>query len=209
MSLHMTIGSKVEKLSSPGTLMMKNKDKSLSVEDKVEGLDSEKKQVDFGSKEETFFDSQGWLDSDSEDDFVSVNGDSTPNYQINNNRTPQVNKVFSAAMFPDTTTSQISSADPKRKLAQLLQENQVEVAGKQNAACGMNESDGKPELYETDASLHLRIPHETSSVADDGTPSKDSKQQKEKKMKAKKSCLPRLCSIRFKERRKQKTSPVH
>uniref|UniRef100_A0A804JJ13 Uncharacterized protein n=1 Tax=Musa acuminata subsp. malaccensis TaxID=214687 RepID=A0A804JJ13_MUSAM len=183
MSLHMTIGSKVEKLSSPGTLMMKNKDKSLSVEDKVEGLDSEKKQVDFGSKEETFFDSQGWLDSDSEDDFVSVNG--------------------------DTTTSQISSADPKRKLAQLLQENQVEVAGKQNAACGMNESDGKPELYETDASLHLRIPHETSSVADDGTPSKDSKQQKEKKMKAKKSCLPRLCSIRFKERRKQKTSPVH
>lgn len=27
-----------------------------------------------GSKEETFFDSQGWLDSDSEDDFVSVNG---------------------------------------------------------------------------------------------------------------------------------------
>ncbi|XP_065046216.1 uncharacterized protein LOC103988635 isoform X4 [Musa acuminata AAA Group] len=102
MSLHMTIGSKAEKLLSPGTLMMKNKDKSLSVEDKVEGLDSEKKQVDFGSKEETFFDSQGWLDSDSEDDFVSVNG--------------------------DTTTSQISSADPKRKLAELLQENQVEVA---------------------------------------------------------------------------------
>ncbi|URE09892.1 hypothetical protein MUK42_23955 [Musa troglodytarum] len=156
-----------------------------------------------GSKEETFFDSQGWLDSDSEDDFVSVNGDSTPNYQINNNRTPQVNKAFSAAIFPDAT-SQISSADPKRKLAELLQENQVEVDGKQNAACGMNESDGKPELYETDASLHLRIPHETCSVNDDGTPSKDLKPQKEKKKKKKKkSCLPRLCSIRFKERRKQ------
>lgn len=27
-----------------------------------------------GSKEETFFDSQAWLDSDCEDDFFSVNG---------------------------------------------------------------------------------------------------------------------------------------
>lgn len=45
----MTIGSKAEKLLSPGTLMMKKKDKSLSVEDKVEGLDSERKQVDFGT----------------------------------------------------------------------------------------------------------------------------------------------------------------
>ncbi|XP_055828270.1 uncharacterized protein At3g27210-like [Solanum dulcamara] len=33
---------------------------------------------DFGSKEETFFDSQAWLDSDCEDDFLSVNGDFTP-----------------------------------------------------------------------------------------------------------------------------------
>ena len=27
-----------------------------------------------GSKEETFFDSQAWLDSDYEDEFMSVNG---------------------------------------------------------------------------------------------------------------------------------------
>lgn len=27
-----------------------------------------------GSKEETFFDSQAWLDSDCDDDFMSVNG---------------------------------------------------------------------------------------------------------------------------------------
>lgn len=32
----------------------------------------------FGSKEETFFDSQAWLDSDYEDDFMSVNGEFTP-----------------------------------------------------------------------------------------------------------------------------------
>lgn len=33
---------------------------------------------DYGSKEETFFDSQAWLDSDYEDDFMSVNGEFTP-----------------------------------------------------------------------------------------------------------------------------------
>lgn len=30
-----------------------------------------------GSKEETFFDSRAWLDSDCEDDFYSVNGGKT------------------------------------------------------------------------------------------------------------------------------------
>ena len=29
---------------------------------------------DAGSKEEAFFDSQAWLDSDCDDDFLSVNG---------------------------------------------------------------------------------------------------------------------------------------
>ncbi|GMH23867.1 hypothetical protein Nepgr_025710 [Nepenthes gracilis] len=32
----------------------------------------------YGSKEETFFDSQAWLDSDCDDDFYSVRGDFTP-----------------------------------------------------------------------------------------------------------------------------------
>ncbi|URE08375.1 hypothetical protein MUK42_35254 [Musa troglodytarum] len=50
MSLHMTIGSKAEKRSSPGTLMMKKKDESPGAEDKVEGFDSERKQVDFGNE---------------------------------------------------------------------------------------------------------------------------------------------------------------
>ncbi|KAK1432685.1 hypothetical protein QVD17_09583 [Tagetes erecta] len=34
--------------------------------------------TDFGSKEEAFFDSQAWLESDCDDDFMSVNGEFTP-----------------------------------------------------------------------------------------------------------------------------------
>ncbi|KAJ0692685.1 hypothetical protein HanPI659440_Chr15g0588781 [Helianthus annuus] len=33
---------------------------------------------EYGSREETFFDSQAWLDSDYEDEFMSVNGEFTP-----------------------------------------------------------------------------------------------------------------------------------
>ncbi|KAK9067370.1 hypothetical protein SSX86_014697 [Deinandra increscens subsp. villosa] len=52
---------------------------------------------DFGSKEETFFDSQAWLDSDCDDDFMSVNGEFTPsrgntpvhhNFSAGNNKPP-------------------------------------------------------------------------------------------------------------------------
>ncbi|KAI3784639.1 hypothetical protein L1987_43741 [Smallanthus sonchifolius] len=52
---------------------------------------------DFGSKEETFFDSQAWLESDCDDDFMSVNGEFTPsrgntpvhhNFSAGNNKPP-------------------------------------------------------------------------------------------------------------------------
>ncbi|KAL8251365.1 hypothetical protein R6Q59_035058 [Mikania micrantha] len=51
----------------------------------------------FGIKEETFFDSQAWLDSDCDDDFMSVNGEFTPsrgntpvhhNFSAGNNKPP-------------------------------------------------------------------------------------------------------------------------
>ncbi|KAI3500972.1 hypothetical protein L1887_36801 [Cichorium endivia] len=54
---------------------------------------------DFGSKEETFFDTQAWLESDCDDDFMSVNGDFTPsrgntpvhhNFSAGNTKPPPV-----------------------------------------------------------------------------------------------------------------------
>ncbi|KNA19847.1 hypothetical protein SOVF_057680 [Spinacia oleracea] len=49
-----------------------------------------------GSKDEAFFDTQGWLDSDCDDDFHSVNGDFTPsrsNTPVAG--TPRLSRVFS------------------------------------------------------------------------------------------------------------------
>lgn len=56
-------------------------------------LHSTENSRDFGSKEETFFDSQAWLESDCEDDFMSVNGEFTPS----RGNTP-VHHNFSAGM---------------------------------------------------------------------------------------------------------------
>ncbi|WOL11403.1 hypothetical protein Cni_G20165 [Canna indica] len=190
MRLRLGIGSKAKKFLSSMTSK-----KSLSAEDAPKGLDSETKQVDFGSKEEAFFDSQGWLDSDCEDDFVSVNGDwtpsreITPNYQIT--RTPQMNKVFSDP----------SAVDAKRKLAELLQENEVEQDTKEHGVTG------KPELCVVDA-------HHTSScvsgINSACSLSEDLKQKKERTMKTNRCCLPiSVCNFRLKERRKHKMSPVH
>ncbi|GAB4848003.1 hypothetical protein Ancab_002663 [Ancistrocladus abbreviatus] len=53
-----------------------------------------------GTKEETFFDSQAWLESDCDDDFYSVNGDFTPSRgspPVHGSAagSPRVNKTFS------------------------------------------------------------------------------------------------------------------
>ncbi|KAK9090145.1 hypothetical protein Sjap_023322 [Stephania japonica] len=82
----------------------------------------------FGSKEEAFFDSQPWLESDCDDDFFSVKGDftpsrgNTPNYQSNFVRTPSRGKAFvveSAKEFKPEP----SPNTKKKKLSELFQES--------------------------------------------------------------------------------------
>ncbi|CAA6659910.1 unnamed protein product [Spirodela intermedia] len=91
--------------------------------------DGKTKQVDaasarwspsFGSRDEIFFDSQAWLESDCED-FYSVNGDftpsrgSTPNYQTGKGFG---NKIYTNG-FPESQPE----PSPRKKLAELFQEN--------------------------------------------------------------------------------------
>ncbi|KAG8078895.1 hypothetical protein GUJ93_ZPchr0007g4381 [Zizania palustris] len=78
-----------------------------------------------GSKDETFFDSRAWLDSDCEDDFYSLNGDLTPSRGSTSNYQPRTETVMSNVFVPDNVHDSKSS-EPcptgRRKLAELLQE---------------------------------------------------------------------------------------
>ncbi|KAJ0704363.1 hypothetical protein HanPI659440_Chr14g0561911 [Helianthus annuus] len=51
---------------------------NLPVKPQLPPLQSTDESLHFGSKDETFFDSQAWLESDCESDFMSVNGEFTP-----------------------------------------------------------------------------------------------------------------------------------
>ncbi|KAI3699910.1 hypothetical protein L2E82_44517 [Cichorium intybus] len=86
---------------------------------------------DFGSKEETFFDTQGWLDSDYEDDFMSVNGEFTPsrgNTPVHHSLTLPTKQVQTDA---DTGTEPIGftrepspiPSDKKMRLLDLFKES--------------------------------------------------------------------------------------
>ncbi|XP_039123562.1 uncharacterized protein At3g27210-like [Dioscorea cayenensis subsp. rotundata] len=78
------------------------------------------------SKEEIFFDSHAFLDSDCEDDFCSVNGDFTPSHsstpiiQIGN--AEKSTEDFIGDSFPDSKFKP-SLTSKKKKLADLLQDS--------------------------------------------------------------------------------------
>ncbi|KAK9113469.1 hypothetical protein Syun_020266 [Stephania yunnanensis] len=92
----------------------------------------------FGSKEEAFFDSQPWLESDCDDDFFSVNGDftpsrgNTPNYQSSFVRTPSRGKAF--VVESKESKPEPSPNTKKKKLSELFQESFAgdEVSDDQN-----------------------------------------------------------------------------
>lgn len=76
----------------------------------------------FGSKEETFFDSQAWLESDCDDDFMSVNGEFTPsrgntpvhhNFSSGNNKPP--------VSIPNQPSP--SSSEKKMRLSDLFNDS--------------------------------------------------------------------------------------
>lgn len=78
-----------------------------------------------GSKDETFFDSNVWLDSDCDDDFMSVNGEFTPsrgNTPVHHNFTTGVNKTGATDLTPNGRPEP-SPTDKKHKLSDLFKES--------------------------------------------------------------------------------------
>ncbi|KAG1363474.1 hypothetical protein COCNU_11G003010 [Cocos nucifera] len=170
------------------------------------------------SKDEIFFDSRAWLDSDCEDDFYSVNGEftpsrgSTPNHQTSTVATPRLNNAFFVDKFPDSKSE--PSPIGRRKLADLLQETSNSEKDEQNASEKKLEMNGKPDDYK----INFHQPPKSldgtpysgvnSVYNNEVTPNRDSKNRKERTWRNAHCCFPSLVqSFGFDERQKMSPGP--
>ncbi|XP_026386051.1 uncharacterized protein At3g27210-like isoform X2 [Papaver somniferum] len=156
---------------------------------------------DLGSKEETFFDSQAWLDSDC-DDFYSVNGEFTPSASRGSSRGSTPLHLTSFMGTPQRAKSPLSekafnsipetrSTEKRKKLADLFRDSFD--AGK--ASDDQNAS----------------VLSETNSVSSsEKSPDRIPKPEKEKLTKAVRRCLPKMIpSCSSAERKKRHSmSPI-
>lgn len=209
MKLQLTVGSKNEKLLilSP-------------VKEKLETVDGGRRTIadvtfnsqmspalsvpDSGSKEETFFDSQPWLESDCED-FYSVKGDFTPS----RGSTP-VHHNFSAGT---PRVSQAESASPperRKKLSELFRESSrgEQDVDKQNAESNEKEVAEKVEPSPKSAKWTIYVSRANSCYSREKTTSRVLGAE-DKSVNTVQCCLPRLLSSSRSCTERKRTSPVH
>jgi len=151
------------------------------------------KNHDSGSKDEMFFESQGWLESDCDDDFHSVNGDFTPSRGSTPNYQPRANTVMSNIFLPNNVNdSKSSEASPtgRRKLAELLQEA-MQNGREENNATGEPDSskDGEqPVQFVAPAGKPVSEP--SSGCSTEPTPAREGRIRKERAWYTGHCCLP-------------------
>ncbi|WZZ01741.1 hypothetical protein YC2023_074069 [Brassica napus] len=153
----------------------------------------------FGSKDETFFDTQQWLQSDSDDDFHSVNGDFTPSRGNTpkssfSDRLPRINNLI----FHENKPSRGSSPAPKprrKKLGDLFRES---IREEREESSGGSSSLSSPYLSGENSGEFNKVAIEDSSV----------KEEKKKSNWQHHRCLPGFsaCGGSFMERRKKMSS---
>ncbi|CAG7881889.1 unnamed protein product [Brassica rapa] len=154
------------------------------------------------SEEITFFDSRGWLDSDCEDDFMSVDGEFTPS----RGTTPVHHKFSDKTPEADEKKhEEPSPTDNKKRLLELFKETQDQ-----------DEDEGEDDVAESKARacLWLRTPVRSSAPATPYNNNNDTERQQLKRVKssAQGSCVLRLVSCSsFTERRRKMMNhtPVH
>ncbi|XP_062105468.1 uncharacterized protein At3g27210-like [Humulus lupulus] len=175
---------------------------------------------DYGSKEEAFFDSQPWLESDCDDDFYSVNGDFTPsrgNTPVHGGFTTGSARVNNKTPFEDRMPGSVTPAPPpterKKRLLELFQESMRE-----NVEEASNTANGTPEAKQA---VGLDIPPPKSGrgtpfvsgansvCSSEWTPIGEMViRDEEKPMRSSQCCLPSLISCRSFSDRKKKMSPA-
>lgn len=169
------------------------KDKTLNGEDPNEefalkskpAVDSDFRYSNFSSKDESFFDTKAWFDSDSEDEFVSVNGDFTPSR--GNTPVHHLSALKTQTYkFQNASDEKVSPNDGKKKLFDLLQEtNQSENMDNEN----FTENSGGDATKSMVGSP--RISETTSTWSTEATPNKSNKKEKTRRS-SKRCCFPRL-----------------
>ncbi|KAL2552561.1 hypothetical protein Fot_06180 [Forsythia ovata] len=164
---------------------------------------------DSGSKEETFFDSQAWLESDCEDDFLSVNGDFTPSRgstPVHNNFSAGTPRVSQAELSPGSTTP----PEKRKKLSELFRESLQgdQDADKQNAASNENEVAAKVEHLPKSAKWTVYVPRANSGYSREKT-TNGAFRAEDKSANSVQCCLPRLLSSSRSCTERMMTSPVH
>ncbi|KAF8091482.1 hypothetical protein N665_0445s0066 [Sinapis alba] len=159
------------------------------------------------SEEITFFDSRGWLDSDCEDDFMSVDGEFTPS----RGTTPVHHKFCDQTPKADEKKheEEPSPTDNKKRLLELFKETQDQDEEDEEEEDEVAEGKAR-------ACLWLRTPVRSSAPA---TPynynnNNDTERQQLKRVKsaAQRGCVPRLVSCSsFTDRRRKMMNhtPVH
>ncbi|KAK9120048.1 hypothetical protein Scep_018141 [Stephania cephalantha] len=174
---------------------------------------------DVGSKDETFFDSRAWLDSDCDEDFVSVNGDFTPSRgSISNHRnsfteSPRHSKSRDTDRPSNLKPGESSPTEKKKRLYDLLQDSFDDIYKLSNEAkVGSGNGEVKPlnfDDHHQKSAVETPYLSKSNSIRSGGekTPNRYSKPPKPKSANATKCCMPSLVtSLSFHERKK-KDSP--
>ncbi|WOH05021.1 hypothetical protein DCAR_0624433 [Daucus carota subsp. sativus] len=145
-----------------------------------------------GSKDETFFDTNVWLDSDCDDDFMSVNGEFTPsrgNTPVHHNFSagaPRVNKTGGADLTPNDRPEP-SPTDKKHRLSDLFKESL------------------RNDHNEDEQTSGSATPNASSLQSSERTPNGNFKV---KSLRSIQCCIPSLRSSSSFNERKKKMSPV-
>lgn len=214
MKFRLVFASKIDKLVSPSPIKDKPLDNAqIKLPDpQVKPQRSPVLPVtsfsDYGSKEETFFDSQAWLESDCDDDFYSVKGDFTPSLGNTPSRgnTPvhqgllAGNLLGNRTSFVERPPASVPQSSPIHKRKNLL-----ELFKESSRNRNPNEQDAEDNQNGQVAGLQLP-PKSTSSTpyvpvsSGKSTPAGKFKSEA-KSPRSVQCCLPRL-SDSFRERRK-------
>ncbi|XP_022841716.1 uncharacterized protein At3g27210-like [Olea europaea var. sylvestris] len=159
---------------------------------------------DSGSKEETFFDSHTWFESDCED-FYSVNGDFTPS----RGSTP-VHHNFSAGTPRVGRAESTTPPERRKKLSELFRESLQgdQDIDKQNAASNEKEVAEKVEPSPKSAKWTIYISRANSCYSRERTTGRVLGAE-DKSVNSVQCCLPRLLSSSRSSTERKRTSPVH